>query len=315
MTTNPSPLAASALRRGIDALAVVSLLAAVALIHGPVFGGTTGYVAALGGLVVGVLVAALTAALRVRTIGSTLALAADYLLAGGPLALPTTTAYHVLPTQRTIQMLVIGTITSWKDLLTVQPPAGIFVGPAIMPFLSALVTSFIALTIVLRTKRPAWALAPVGILGLLGIIWSSHQAPLALPIGLFTVIVGVVWSAHVAGRTRREGGRGVVEFHERAANPAVRRGLGAVTLIALALAVAVPLTRVVVTDSHRTVARDYVEPPLNLQEYHSPATQFRFPNTTGRSSRSPRTPTGLDSATSELPSTRLPRPPTPRPRT
>ena len=63
MTTNPSPLAASALRRGIDALAVVSLLAAVALIHGPVFGGTTGYVAALGGLVVGVLVAALTAAL------------------------------------------------------------------------------------------------------------------------------------------------------------------------------------------------------------------------------------------------------------
>ena len=90
MTTNPSPLAASALRRGIDALAVVSLLAAVALIHGPVFGGTTGYVAALGGLVVGVLVAALTAALRVRTIGSTLALAAAYLLAGGPLALPTT---------------------------------------------------------------------------------------------------------------------------------------------------------------------------------------------------------------------------------
>lgn len=282
MTTNPSPLAASALRRGIDALAVVSLLAAVALIHGPVFGGTTGYVAALGGLVVGVLVAALTAALRVRTIGSTLALAAAYLLAGGPLALPTTTAYHVLPTQRTIQMLVVGTITSWKDLLTVQPPAGIFVGPAIMPFLSALVTSFIALTIVLRTKRPAWALAPVGILGLLGIIWSSHQAPLALPIGLFTVIVGVVWSAHVAGRTRREGGRGVVEFHERAANPAVRRGLGAVTLIALALAVAVPLTRVVVTDSHRTVARDYVEPPLNLQEYHSPATQFRFLNTTDK---------------------------------
>jgi|GEM_PF-761454 len=166
MTTNPSPLAASALRRGIDALAVVSLLAAVALIHGPVFGGTTGYVAALGGLVVGVLVAALTAALRVRTIGSTLALAAAYLLTGGALALPTTTAYHVLPTQRTIQMLVVGTITSWKDLLTVQPPAGIFVGPAIMPFLSALVTSFVALTIVLRTTRPAWALAPAGTLGL-----------------------------------------------------------------------------------------------------------------------------------------------------
>ena len=30
------------------------------------------------------------------------------------------------------------------------------------------------------------------------------------------------------------------------------------------------------------VARDYVEPPLNLQEYHSPATQFRFLNTTDK---------------------------------
>ena len=29
-------------------------------------------------------------------------------------------------------------------------------------------------------------------------------------------------------------------------------------------------------------APDYVEPPLNLQEYHSPATQFRFLNTTDK---------------------------------
>ena len=281
MTTHTSPTI-PAPRRALDTLAVVSLLIAAALIHGPVFGGHAGYVAALGGLIVGLLVAALTAALRVRAIGSTLALAAAYLLTGGALALPTTTLYHVVPTQRTIQMLVVGLITSWKDLLTVQPPAGIFVGPAIMPFLSALVTTFVAVTIVVRTKRPLWALVPVGVLALLGIIWSSQKAPLALPIGLFSVVVGVGWSAHVAGRARRESGRGIVEFNERTTNPALRRGIGAVTLIALALAVAVPLTRLVVTDSHRTVARDYIEPPLNLQEYHSPATQFRFLNTTDK---------------------------------
>ena len=285
MTSHPSPTSRAtspALRRGVDALAVVSMLVAAALIHGPVFGGHAGYVAALGGLVVGLLVAAVTAAARVRAIGSTLALAAAYLLTGGALALPTTTLFHVVPTRRTIQMLVVGLITSWKDLLTVQPPASIFVGPAIMPFLSALVTAFVALTIVLRTKRPLWALAPVGLLALLGIIWSSQLAPFALPIGLFSVVVGIVWSAYVTGRARREGSRGIVEFNDSTVTPTARRGIGAVTLIILALAIAVPLTRIVVTDSHRVVARDYVEPPLNLQEYHSPATQFRFLNTTDK---------------------------------
>lgn len=271
-----------ALRRGVDALAAAALLVAAALIHGPVFGGSAGYVAALGGLVAGILGAVLTAVLRVRAIGSVLSLVVAYLLVGGPLALPTTTAFHVLPTPRTIQMLVVGVITSWKDLLTVQPPAGIFVGPAIMPFLGSLVAAFAAVTIVLRTRRPLWALAPIGALGLLGVLWGSQQAPLALPIGVFTAVVGVSWAAHVAGRSRREGGRGIVEFHEGTARPALRRGIGAVALIALALAVAVPLTRVIVADSHRAVVRDYVEPPLNLREYHSPATQFRSLNTTDK---------------------------------
>ena len=65
MTTHTSPTI-PAPRRALDTLAVVSLLVAAALIHGPVFGGHAGYVAALGGLIVGLLVAALTAALRVR---------------------------------------------------------------------------------------------------------------------------------------------------------------------------------------------------------------------------------------------------------
>ena len=70
--TSPTSRATSpALRRGVDALAVVSMLVAAALIHGPVFGGHAGYVAALGGLVVGLLVAALTAAARVRAIALT----------------------------------------------------------------------------------------------------------------------------------------------------------------------------------------------------------------------------------------------------
>lgn len=281
-TTRPEARKRFAPRSGVDTAAVILLLAAAALIHGPVFGGSAGYVAALGGLLVGCLVATLTAAARIRTIGSVLAVAAAYLLTGGPIAIPTTTVYHVVPTRQTIQMLVVGIITSWKDLLTVQPPAGIFVGPAIMPFLSALVTAFVAVTIVLRTKRPLWALAPVGILAVLGIIWSSQRTPLATPIGVFMVVLGIAWAARVAGRTRREGGSGLVEFTERTTSPALRRGIGAVTLIALSLAVAVPLTRVAITDSHRVVARDYVEPPLNLQEYHSPATQFRSLNTTDK---------------------------------
>lgn len=268
--------------RLFDAAVVVVLLIMVALSHGPVFGEGGGYVAALGGVAVGALVAFATAAWRVRAAGSALALLVSYLLFGGALALPTTTLFHVVPTGRTFQMLVLGVVTSWKDLLTVQPPAGVFVGPAIMPYLSALVASFVALTIVLRTKRQMWALVPIAVLLLSGILWGSQSAPLAPLLGLGSGLLCLAWVGALAARSRKEGSRGVVDFEGTGTRPAMRRRVGAIIMLAVAALVAAPSALALVGQGHRTVVRDYVEPPLDLREYHSPASQFRVYNTTDK---------------------------------
>lgn len=166
-------------------LSAGGLLLLAALSHGAVFGDASGYVAAIGGVVVGAGVAALSARLRLGCFHTVMLVFAAYLLTGGPLALPETTTALVVPSLQTLQMLVLGIVTSWKDLLTLQPPVGNFVGPTIMPFTSAVSCAAVAMTIVMRTRGPLWALIPIALLLCLGILWGSQEAPLALPIDHF----------------------------------------------------------------------------------------------------------------------------------
>ena len=130
--------------------AVVLLLVAAGATHGAVFGSCSGYVAVAGGIVIGTLVALAGARWRWNPLEVLLAAVISYLLAGGPLALPTTTGRWGVPTMATLQGLVIGAVTSWKDLLTIAPPAASFVGPGIVPYLSGLLCSLVAVTITLR---------------------------------------------------------------------------------------------------------------------------------------------------------------------
>lgn len=265
-----------------DAAVVAALLIAAALTHGPVFGGVGGYVAVLGGVLVGAAVAFAGSVFRLRLPGSLLLVYGAYLGFGGPLALPQTTTAFVVPTLRTLQMLVVGAITSWKDLLTVQPPAGVFVGPTIMPYLSGLLAAFVALTIVLRTSRALWSLLPISVFALLGILWGSQSAPAALVLGGVIGVVAISWAAVRASRKRQQGSGGVVEFEGKGANATTRRLVGGGAMVAASAAAAVAATTVLLADAHRTVIRDYVEPPLDLREYHSPVTQFRTLNTTDK---------------------------------
>ena len=67
-----------------------------------------------------------------------------YLVLGGPLALRKTTLFGIIPTPETFLRLVPLTVQSWRDLLTVTPPASAFTGPAIVPYVSGLVLGAIA---------------------------------------------------------------------------------------------------------------------------------------------------------------------------
>lgn len=265
--------------RHLDLGAIIALLTVAALTHGGVFGGLSGYVAALGGVAVGAGTALLAARMRMHAPMTVVAVLIGYLALGGALALPRTTIAHVVPTLRTLQLLVVGIVTSWKDLLTVQPPAGAFIGPAVMPYLAGVLCSSIAVSVVVRTRRPLWALAPAAVLLLLGILWGSQSAPLALPVGVAWGALALVWAGACAARQRREGGRGTVEFEGAGRRPRTRRLVGATVLVLLGALCAATLSPVLVDGGHRSVLRDLVEPPLDLREYHSPISLFRTLNT------------------------------------
>ena len=183
--TGGGPEADQASARGVDWVslgAVVLLLGAAGATHGAVFGDTSGYTAVAGGIALGSLIGLAGARWRWSLLETLLATTLTYLLAGGALALPATTTSRLVPTLATLQGLVTGAVEAWKDLLTLSPPAGAFVGPAIVPYLAGLLASVAAVTTALRTtRRQAWALVPVAALGLVGVLWGSQNAPLALP--------------------------------------------------------------------------------------------------------------------------------------
>lgn len=167
--------------RGVDWVslgAVVLLLGAAGATHGAVFGDTSGYTAVAGGIALGSLIGLAGARWRWSLLETLLATTLTYLLAGGALALPATTTSRLVPTLATLQGLVTGAVEAWKDLITLSPPAGAFVGPAIVPYLAGLLASVTAVTTALRTtRRQAWALVPVAALGLVGVLWGSQNAP------------------------------------------------------------------------------------------------------------------------------------------
>lgn len=256
---------------------VLTLLLVAAATHGPVFGGASGYLAAGGGVLLGGLLGAAGARWRWNGFEMLLATVVSYLLGGGPLALPTTTTARVVPTFATVQGLVVGAVQAWKDLLTVTPPAGAFTGPAIVPYAAGILCSVAALTIALRTRRQGWALLPVAALALIGILWGSQSAPFALPAAATGTVLAVAWTSGLARRRRSEAGTGIVGD-----NPVESRrhrrstAVGAVSMLLVCAAVSALGAPALNGDAHRYVLRDYVVPPIDLREYPSPLTSFRY---------------------------------------
>lgn len=259
------------------AVAALVLLLAGAT-HGDVFGDISGYVAAAGGVIVGLLCAGIAARTRAGLATSVLILVVGYLLAGSFFALPETLERGVIPTLDSIRGLLLGAVTAWKDLLTIQPPAEAFSGMTVVPYLAGLVCAFASGTIILRTQKTAWALVPALVFALIGILWGSQRASHALIIGVAGSILAWIWSAEIGDRRRHEGEQSSVTFvnntHQSTTIQRTRGGV-VVTVAAIVAVLVTPLLPM----AHRVVLRDYIEPPLDLHEYHSPLVFFRAWNT------------------------------------
>ena len=272
-------------------LGVLALLTVpTVLLHEPVFGQGVGVRAAGLGAVTGLLVAAAASRWRWDTLSTLAVVLASHLLVGGVAALPTTTLGGVVPTGRTVQLLVVQTVQSWKDLLTLTPPASAYLGPAVMPWVSALLCSLAAGLVTVRLRRPVLGTVPVMVLGALGIAFGpSGRTPAPWPVALwYTGVLG--WWAWAAQQRRFASGvdvrvgrtqlgttttRATTTRGSLAAVHAGRRTFAALVVLALAGAVCLPATTLLWSTGPRVVGRDVMAPPLDTRQYPSPLAAYR----------------------------------------
>ena len=134
----------------------------------PVFGAAPLLAPVLGGLALGTVVV-LLARWFVWGTAVTVALALlGYLLVGTAVAVPELGYARVAPSLASVRILLSGAVTSWKDVLTLDPPLGGTGGVLVAPFLLAAVASVATLRLAgLRDRRtaPTAALVPLAEIG------------------------------------------------------------------------------------------------------------------------------------------------------
>lgn len=243
---------------------VVCLVGTLALVLAPlleVYGGLTALPALAGGLLLGTTVAALGAARRWSAITVVAAVVVVFVLAGGALAAPSTTVAGVIPTPSTVLDLARGAASTWKQVLTLQPPVGSDGTLLVAAYLLALVGSCLAVSVALRARTGAAAAsaAIVPVAALVATIVLGTRRPIVAPVvtGVVLVVVLLPWAAWRAGLLR------------------ARRVVATGALVAVAVAAGIVGAPVVVGATDRLVVRDEMVPPFDPRDYPSPLSAFR----------------------------------------
>jgi len=194
-----------------------------------------------------------------------------YLTLGVPAAVPGSAIAGVIATPHGLVELLAGAALSWKQLVTIAVPVGSYQALLVPAFLLALVAAATAVTIALRSRRPAAAIIPPALLLLAGIALGVVHATLAVETGLAFLVTSIAWLVRVAIARRRAitTGRPV-----EAALADARRVLGASALLAVAL-VGATAAAVALPSPPRSVVRAELQPPFEPREHESPLAGFR----------------------------------------
>lgn len=258
-------------------------------VHEPVFADGSGAIAAGAGVLVGLVIATAASLRRWEPLSVLAAVLAAHLLLGGAAALRPTTWHGVVPTAQTLQTLVLGTVDSWKDLLTLSPPASAYVGPALVPWMTGLLCAVLAGIATMRRGGAVVGTTPIVVMGIIGIAFGpAGTRPQLWPVLLWwSAILG--WWAFAALRRRIDAGEDVVVGRmtsggatagatrgvSRGAVHVGRRLVAAALMIALGVSIAWPVTAAYGPWNGRIVGRDIVDPPLDARQYPSPFAAYR----------------------------------------
>ncbi|MGI8645757.1 MAG: transglutaminase-like domain-containing protein [Nocardioides sp.] len=256
----------------LDAGFLVALCTAALLGLASTYTGSGFAVVGVVGVLVGLLIVHVTAALRWPFVAPVLLTVAALYLLGGALCLRADEA--VAPTPRTFGLLTDQLLFGWKDLLTTLPPVD-GAGPLlVLPWVLSLAAGTLGALLTRVGSGPVWlrALLPLAApLSLLaGVILLGVRAPYSLWLqGAVFAGLGLTWLVLRAHRVAPViGGSG-----------RVTRLVTGAALLGLAGIAAQPVGTWAAggdeTDRGRVVLRTYVEPPFDVGQYPSPLSSFR----------------------------------------
>jgi len=265
------------LRRWVLDLTAVAVLLLIAVIgFWPTFAGPSFLAAAIGGILLGLAIAAVCAWRGWGILIIAGLTVAVYFVFGGPLALPHTTIAGVIPSLDTLGGLALGVVTSWKQLLTTVAPVSPADGHLLVPFLVSLIASVTAASLALRLRHVGWAFAPI--LGSLALVIALGVPTPAFPLvqGIVFAVGAVIWMSLRGWWVPQHSAVDVAEADpSRAAHMRTRRLIGGVAVLAVAAGVGVAAQAATVPAQPRHVFRDAIIPPFNVRDYVSPLQSFR----------------------------------------
>ncbi|MGV2903274.1 transglutaminase domain-containing protein, partial [Microbacterium sp. AGC62] len=183
-------------RRWILDLGATALLVATSMVgFWPTFAGPSFLPAVIGGILLGLAIAAVATWRRWGILIIAGLTVAAYFVFGAAFALPQTAILGFIPTLETLQKLALGTVTAWKQMLTTVAPVAAADGHLIVPFLLALVVTTLTASLALRLSQVAWALLPAGVLLMLVIALGTPEPAFPLVQGLVFAVVSMSWLA------------------------------------------------------------------------------------------------------------------------
>ena len=254
----------------------------------PVFGGGVGAIAAGAGVICGLALSAASTRWRWDGVTSVLSVVVTYFLLGSAAALRSEALFGVLPTGKTLQVMVLGSFRAWKDLLTLTAPVSVYSGPALVPWMSGLVLAFLAGIITARFGRAVLGSIPLVLMGVISVFFglSHHTLPLWAVL-TWWALLAAWWAAAaqyqritlgqdvLVGRSSAPGADNTLGRQSRSTVYVWTRAMGAFAVLAISVGIALPAASYLGSSGTRIVGRDLVQPPLDIQAYPSPMASFR----------------------------------------
>ncbi len=259
----------------IDA-AVVAALGVLALLgFARTFEGSAYLVVGGVAIVIGVLLAHVTNALRQPGVVLAALTLVVYFVAGPPLVLPDDPWWSF----ETFRALAAAAALAWKQLLTTVPPVEEHSPLLVIPYLLGLLTGAVGFGMaqrLARRSRPgsvvalaragAPALAPLGALAVV-LACGTNQPGAKVLDGVVVAIICLMWTSTRLRRLRPPA---------RSTTRPVRRAVSGAGVLAAAGVLAVFAAGYLPgAQTPRTVLRDYIVPPFDLSNYPSPLVGFR----------------------------------------